>query len=240
MSSVISPRGGFLRTASSKSSTCPRKNSSYTFVTSRAMTAGRLPSISSASSSVSSRRCGASYNASVRGSAAKARNRLRRSVGRDGKKPINGKFVDRHSGRRQRRHKSGCAGHRHHLDSVTQAQAHQPITGIGNRRSAGIGDQGDFRALLQLDDDFRGARDLVVFVITHQALLNVEMREQLHSLAGVFAGDRVGFLQDSQRAQGDVFEVADGRGHDVQASSSGLSGFVLAMRCPRNARTKAV
>ena len=60
MSSVISPRGGFFRTAASKSSICPRRNSSYIFVTSRAITAGRLPRISSASSSVSSRRCGAS------------------------------------------------------------------------------------------------------------------------------------------------------------------------------------
>jgi hypothetical protein len=30
---------------------------------------------------------------------------------------------------------------------------------------------------------------------------------------GVFAGNLIGFFQDAQRAQGNVFEVADGRGH---------------------------
>ncbi len=57
-----------------------------------------------------------------------------------------------------------------------------------------------------------------MFVVADQALLNVEMREQLQSLARVFTGDGVGFLQDAQGAQGDVFEVADRRRHHVQTA----------------------
>src|ERR1700752_3896404 len=37
----------------------------------------------------------------------------------------------------------------------------------------------------------------------------------------VFAGDEVDFFQDAQRAQRNVFEVADGRADDVKATAAG-------------------
>ncbi len=45
----------------------------------------------------------------------------------------------------------------------------------------------------------------------------LEVIQQLLSLAGVLAGDAVHAAQDAQCAQGDVLEVADGGGDEVEA-----------------------
>jgi hypothetical protein len=43
------------------------------------------------------------------------------------------------------------------------------------------------------------------------------MAEELAGLAGVFAGDAVDGTKDAEGAQGDVFQVADGCGDEVEA-----------------------
>ena len=43
--------------------------------------------------------------------------------------------------------------------------------------------------------------------------------------ARVLGGDQRHLLQDAQGAQGDVFEIADGRGHDVQRPHAVLVAF---------------
>jgi hypothetical protein len=43
-------------------------------------------------------------------------------------------------------------------------------------------------------------------------------------LAGVFAGDAVDGAEDAESAQGDVFEVADGGGNEVEAGGEGTKG----------------
>ena len=52
-------------------------------------------------------------------------------------------------------------------------------------------------------------------------------------LAGVFAGDAVGVLRTSKGAEGDVFEVADGSGDEVEAGSERSVGHCLKMVVPR-------
>ena len=42
------------------------------------------------------------------------------------------------------------------------------------------------------------------------------MFQQLSRVARVLGGDHVAFLQDAQCAQGDVLEVADGRGDQIK------------------------
>jgi hypothetical protein len=42
------------------------------------------------------------------------------------------------------------------------------------------------------------------------------MAEELESLACVLAGDQVDFFEHAKSAQGDVFEIADGRGDEIQ------------------------
>ena len=64
------------------------------------------------------------------------------------------------------------------------------------------------------------ARDaLVVLVATDGFFLDLEMIEQLLSLARVFAGDAVNVAQNFKRAQSDVAKVADGSGDEVEAGS---------------------
>src|SRR5277367_2493548 len=52
-----------------------------------------------------------------------------------------------------------------------------------------------------------------------QRLRNSVMIEQFAGLARVFAGDAVHFLQRPQRAERDILEIADRRGHDVKSSA---------------------
>ena len=102
---------------------------------------------------------------------------------------------------------------------------------IGNGGSSRIAHQRHLRPLLQLDYEFRRARDFVVLVIAHQLFLNVEMRKKLHRLARVFAGDQVGFFQNAQCAQRNILEVADRCGDHIEAACSRFLGFYFCHRC---------
>lgn len=93
---------------------------------------------------------------------------------------------------------------------------------IRNRRSSGIAYQSHLRALLELDNDFRGARDFVVLVIAHEALLDFKVREQLGGLPRVFASDQVHVLKYPQSAQRNVIQIADWRRHYKQAARGRL------------------
>ena len=57
-------------------------------------------------------------------------------------------------------------------------------------------------------------------VIADQFLVNAVVLQQFLGLPRVFAGDQVGFLQNADRAQRNVFQVSDRRGHQVQATAS--------------------
>jgi len=56
-----------------------------------------------------------------------------------------------------------------------------------------------------------------VHVVADGGRADAEVAEEFGGLAGVFAGDAVDRAQDAERAEGDVFEVADGRGDEVEA-----------------------
>jgi hypothetical protein len=53
--------------------------------------------------------------------------------------------------------------------------------------------------------------------------------EEFLRLAGVLAGDAVGGAEDAEGAEGDVFEVADGRGDEVEAGGEGAVGCAVAL-----------
>ena len=55
-----------------------------------------------------------------------------------------------------------------------------------------------------------------MIVITDQRLTDTVVVEKFESVPRVFAGDEVAFLQNPHGAEGDVFQVADRRGHQVQ------------------------
>jgi len=58
---------------------------------------------------------------------------------------------------------------------------------------------------------------LVMLVAAYGGGLDFEVVEQFLGLAGVFAGDAVDALEDVKGAEGDVAQVADGRGDEVEA-----------------------
>ena len=65
---------------------------------------------------------------------------------------------------------------------------------------------------------------LVVHVVADGGGGDAEVVEELLGLAGVLAGDAVDAAQDAKSAQGDVFEVADGSGDEVETGGSGSEG----------------
>ena len=62
----------------------------------------------------------------------------------------------------------------------------------------------------------------VVLVIADSRCGDREVIQELLRLAGVFASDAVCVFQDFERAKGDVAEVADGRGDEVEAGGEGV------------------
>lgn len=92
------------------------------------------------------------------------------------------------------------------------------MSGVGNKRHAGVADERNLRALFERDEQLGSARHLVVLVITDERFADFIMVEQLLRMASVFAGDLIDFFEYAQGAQGDVFEVANGRADQVQTA----------------------
>ena len=60
-----------------------------------------------------------------------------------------------------------------------------------------------------------------MFVKAIRGGFDFEVVEELLGLAGVFATDAVGAAEDVEGAEGDVAEVADGCGDEVEAGGEG-------------------
>ena len=99
---------------------------------------------------------------------------------------------------------------------MPDGQRDQAESGIGDAGHAGVGDERDLGSAFEVDDQFGGLGHLVVLVIADQSRLDAVMAEQLQGLPRVFAGDQVNFFEHAQGAQGDVFEIADGGGDQIE------------------------
>ncbi len=53
-------------------------------------------------------------------------------------------------------------------------------------------------------------------VIAGQRRIDAKVREQVLRVPGVLCGDQFDFFENPQRAQSDVFEIADGSWNDVE------------------------
>ncbi len=58
-----------------------------------------------------------------------------------------------------------------------------------------------------------------MLVVGDKGFLYVVMGEKFLRVAGVFASDLIGFLEDAEGAEGDVLEVAYGRPDEVKAAA---------------------
>ena len=90
---------------------------------------------------------------------------------------------------------------------------------IGDSGCPRITDYSDSRTRSKLLHEFRRPRGLIVLVIAGRTRGYSVMIEQLLRLTGVLAGDEINLLQHSNGAQGNVFEIADRRGNEVEARS---------------------
>ena len=93
----------------------------------------------------------------------------------------------------------------------------RPGAGIADAGHAGIGDESDAGAGPEGFDELGGAMALVVPMAAYGGGCDLKVVEQLLGLAGVFAGDAVSAPKDVKGAEGDVAEVADGSGDEVEA-----------------------
>ena len=89
--------------------------------------------------------------------------------------------------------------------------------GVGDAGHARIGDEGEGFAGAEAGEDFVFAGALVEFVAGDHRGADAVAVEQEAGVAGVFGEDMGGGAQDAQGAQGDVFEIADGRADEIEA-----------------------
>src|SRR6476469_1495127 len=75
---------------------------------------------------------------------------------------------------------------------------------------------------MQFVDEFGKSLALVVFVIADLGRFDLKMVQKFACMAGVFGGDEVCCLQDSDGAKCHVFEVADRGSYDVKCSCIGI------------------
>ena len=89
--------------------------------------------------------------------------------------------------------------------------------GVGDAGHAGVGDEGEGFAGADAREDFLLAGALVEFVAGDHGRGDAVAVEEDARVPRVFGEDVRGRPQDAQGAQGDVFEVADGRADEVEA-----------------------
>ncbi len=105
---------------------------------------------------------------------------------------------------------------------VSNGEGDETVAGIGDEGHAGITDESDGGAAFHGKHEFGSASDFVVVVITDEGFLNFKMIEQFQSVASIFAGDLIDFLEDAEGAQGDVLKIADGSGNEIEAAAAVL------------------
>ena len=114
---------------------------------------------------------------------------------------------------------AACAGQGQHAPTRLPHSGHQARAGIAHCRGASIAHIGHAGTFRQASDDALRGLGLVVLVHRQQLCagsLKAVSAQQLLGVAGVFAGHHIDLAQHMQRAQADVGQVANGRGHDIQ------------------------
>jgi hypothetical protein len=95
-------------------------------------------------------------------------------------------------------------------------RAHQAVSGIGDQRHAGVGYQGHALAGGERAQDPRFGQVLRGVAVGDGGRGYSIVAGELGEHARVLADDHVGRAQDVKRAQGDVTQIADRRGDNMQ------------------------
>ena len=114
----------------------------------------------------------------------------------------------------------GGSGHRHHGNARFARFLDEKEAGIRDTGRAGIRDERYRDAIHELPDDGCALGRFVVLEVARHGHVDAEVGQQRARTSSVLAGDEAYLLQDPEGAQGDVLEVADGGGDDVEGTGT--------------------
>jgi len=123
--------------------------------------------------------------------------------------------VGRQAGRDQGRHHGGRAGQRDDRNLARQRLADQLVAGIGDARHARVGDERHVPGGQRVEHRVELGQLIVLVIAGHRRGDRVVVEQHARG-ARVLGGDQAGLAQNPQRAQRDIFQVADGGGNDIQ------------------------
>lgn len=91
------------------------------------------------------------------------------------------------------------------------------MAGVGDAGGTGIGDEGDV-AGGEGGEESVLAGAFVEGVVADEGSVNSEVGKEAAGVAGVLGGDEGDLAKGAEGAGGDVFEIADGGGDDVEGA----------------------
>jgi hypothetical protein len=177
------------------------------------------PGVAAASSSDSTRRCGASNQTRVScpvpdaleiGGAPRRRREPRKRVGHRGESEIARAAAEAEG----RNDAAGVPGSRRRGDRV--------LSRIREAGHPGVGDERDRLAFFETPEKLRDASFLARARAREARGRKAETRRELPRDPRVFAEDRVRVRQRPERSRGKVFQVANGRSHDEELTPERL------------------
>ena len=125
-------------------------------------------------------------------------------------------FLSREPGADQSRQDRLRTGTDSERQFALDAFPNQSRTGIGKSGCSGVGDQRDVFAGGEPFDELRRAHRLVVLMITDERLVYLVMLQQHSRMPRVLRGDKIDIFQNFKSAQGDVAQISNRRGDDVE------------------------
>ena len=123
-----------------------------------------------------------------------------------------------HPGYRQGGDQRAGAGKGSHADALLDAFGGDDLAGVRNRWRSGVRHQGDRRAAAKLGDQLVSFVVLVVLVVACERLLDLKVVEKAQGIARVLGGDEIDLTEGAKDALGDVAEVADRGGAEVEGA----------------------
>ncbi len=142
------------------------------------------------------------------------------SLGR--KKPLKGKAVRRHTRRTERGNQGTGPRHRRYSDTSLARLTHQVVTGVGDQRRTGIGNQGNIITGQQTLNQPLTLIPFIMVMTGRHRRINTEMLHQPGAVAGVLGSNQADILEHLKRSRTHILKITDRRSHHKK--STGNSG----------------
>ena len=126
------------------------------------------------------------------------------------------KFIGRQTAGRQRGSQRAGPRHTFHAEPRFERSSDNAFPGITDARSAGIAYQRKSIAVSKLIQKLTCPLGFVEFMAAQQGAINAMGLQELPRTSSVLRGNHAAFAQCANRAQGDIFKVANGCGNEIQ------------------------